>query len=117
MLKFDAGVRRCEVPVGRGVIGVAIVLPCGDFVDERLFVGNAPVEALGRQNTKLGFGQIEPTAVFWREVPFEALDQSPGLGGRKGFIERCLAVGVEIVLDQNDFPASAKWTSAKSLRT
>ena len=79
MLEFDACVRRCEVPVGRGVIGVAIVLPCGDFVDERLFVGNAPVEALGRQNAKLGFGQIEPTAVFWREVPFEARSVSTTL--------------------------------------
>ena len=40
--------------------------------------------------------------MFWREVPFEALDQAPGFGGRKGFVERSLTVDVEIVLDQND---------------
>jgi hypothetical protein len=48
VLEFDAGVWRCEVPVGRGVIGVALVLPGGDFLDEDLFVGDAPGEALGR---------------------------------------------------------------------
>ena len=37
-----------------------------------------------------------------RVVPFEALDQPPGLGRRKGLVERCLAVDIEIVLDQHD---------------
>src|SRR5215468_2308496 len=47
-------------------------------------------------------GQIEPAAVFWSVVPFEALDQAPGFDGRKGFVECSLAVDAEIVLDQND---------------
>ena len=46
MFKFDAGVWRCEVPVGLGVIGIAVVLPGGDFVDEGLLVRDAPVETL-----------------------------------------------------------------------
>ena len=48
MLEFDASVGCCEVPVGLGVVGIAVVLPGGDFVDEDLFVGNAAIEALGR---------------------------------------------------------------------
>jgi len=87
MLELDAGVWRCEVPVGLSVIGIAVVLPGGDFVSEGLFVGYAPGETLGRQNTKFGFRQIEPAAMLWRVVPFEALDQPPGLGGGKGFVE------------------------------
>jgi len=55
--------------------------------DEGFFVGNAAVEALGRQDTELGLRQIEPTAVLWSVMPFEALDQPPGFGGRKGFVE------------------------------
>src|SRR6266699_6444551 len=47
-------------------------------------------------------GQIEPAAVFWSVVPFEALDQTPGFDGREGFVECSLAVDAEIVLDQND---------------
>jgi hypothetical protein len=37
----------CELPVGLGVVGIAVVLPGDDFVDEDLFVGNAAIEALG----------------------------------------------------------------------
>ena len=48
MLEFDASARCCEVPIGLGVVGIAVVLPGGDFVDEDLFVGNAAIEALGR---------------------------------------------------------------------
>jgi hypothetical protein len=43
--------------------------------DERLFVGNAAVEALGGKDAKFGFRQIKPTAVLRRIVPFEPLDQ------------------------------------------
>ena len=48
MLKFDASIFGGELPVGLGVVGVAVVLLGGNFVDEDLFVGNAAVEALGR---------------------------------------------------------------------
>ena len=75
------------MPVGLGVVGIAVVLPGGDFIDESLFVGDAAVEALGRQDAELGLCQIEPTAVLWSVVPFEAFDQPPGFGGRKGFVE------------------------------
>ena len=50
MLEFDASVRGGEVPVGLGVVGIAVMLPSGDFVDEGLLVGNAAVEALGRED-------------------------------------------------------------------
>jgi hypothetical protein len=48
MLEFDACVGGSELPVGGSVVGVAVVLPGGDLVDEGLFVGDAAVEALGR---------------------------------------------------------------------
>ena len=48
MLEFDAGIWGCELPIGLGVIGIAVVLPSGDFLDEGLFVGDPAVEALGR---------------------------------------------------------------------
>lgn len=87
MLEFDTGIGRCEVPVGPGFAGVAVVLPGGDFLDEGVFVGDPAVEALGGQDAEFGFRQIEPTAVLWGVVPFEALDQAPGLGGGEGFVE------------------------------
>src|SRR5437764_15429863 len=36
MLKFDASIFGGELPVGLGVVGVAVVLPGGDFLDEDL---------------------------------------------------------------------------------
>ena len=47
MFKFDTGGFGCELPVCLGVMGVAVVFPGGDFLNEGLFVGNAPIEALG----------------------------------------------------------------------
>jgi len=48
MLKFEAMIFGGELPIGLGVIGIAVALPRGDFLDEGLFVGNAAIEALGR---------------------------------------------------------------------
>src|ERR1700693_3237514 len=83
-------------------MAIAIVLPCGDFLDECLLVGYAAVEALRRKNAEFGLGQIEPAAVFGSVVPLETLDEPPRLCGRKGFIQRRLFVGIEIVLNQNN---------------
>jgi hypothetical protein len=47
MPELDASFGRCEVPVGLGVIGISLLLPSRDFVDEGLLVGNAAIEALG----------------------------------------------------------------------
>ena len=44
----ETSIGCCEVPIGLCVVGIAIVLPSGDFVDEGVFVGDAAVEALGR---------------------------------------------------------------------
>jgi hypothetical protein len=47
VLEFDASVWGCEAPIGLGVIGVAVLLPGGDFLGEDLFLGDAAIEALG----------------------------------------------------------------------
>jgi hypothetical protein len=46
VLEFYAGILRCEVPVCFCVIGITVVFPGGDLVDEGLFIRDAPVEAL-----------------------------------------------------------------------
>jgi hypothetical protein len=48
MLKFDASIFGGELPVCLGVVGIPVVFPGGDFLDEDLFVENAAIEALGR---------------------------------------------------------------------
>src|SRR6202051_3459939 len=34
VLEFDTGIGGRELPIGLGVVGIAVVLPCGDFPDE-----------------------------------------------------------------------------------
>ena len=51
-----------------GVVGISIILPSCDFVDEGLFAGDATVEILRRENGEFGFRHIEPTAVLWRII-------------------------------------------------
>jgi hypothetical protein len=45
--EFDACIGGYEVPIGLGVVCIAVVFPGGDLVDEALLVGNAAVETLG----------------------------------------------------------------------
>ena len=45
--ELNAGVRGCELPIGFGVMDVAILLPCGDFAGQGLFVGDAAIQTLG----------------------------------------------------------------------
>jgi hypothetical protein len=65
---------HCELPVCLCVIGISVVFPSGDFLDEGLFVWDAAFETLSGEDTEFGFREIEPTAVLRRVVPFEALD-------------------------------------------
>jgi hypothetical protein len=59
------------LPVCPCVIGISVVFPCGDFLDEGLFVWDAAIETLSGEDTEFGFREIEPTAVPGRVVPFE----------------------------------------------
>jgi hypothetical protein len=54
------------------------LLPCGDFADQGLFVGDAAVQALGRENAEFGFGDVEPTAVLRRVMPLCAAENYGG---------------------------------------
>ncbi len=87
MLEFNASICGGEVPVCLGVIGIALLLPSGDFVDECLFVGNAAVEALGGRNAEFGFCEVKPTAMFGRVAPLEAFNQPPRFGGWESLVE------------------------------
>ena len=55
---------------------IAIVLPGGDLFDKRRLVGNPAIETLGCEHAEFGLRHVEPTAVLWRVMPFEPLDES-----------------------------------------
>ena len=103
MLEFDAGVLGGEVPVWPWCDWA--LRSCSQAAISSIRVclsGMRRSRHWDGEDAEFGLGQIEPTAVLWRIVPFEALDQPPGFGGRERLVERRLAVDVEIVLDQHD---------------
>jgi hypothetical protein len=61
MLEFDAGGIGRELPVGFGVMDIAISLPSSDLLDEDLLVRDAAVETLHRE-----IGEFAPTAADFR---------------------------------------------------
>jgi hypothetical protein len=96
VFEFDGGLLGCEVPIGFGVVAVAVTLPRRDFCDEGFLIGDASVEALRGQNAEFGFGEIEPTAVF-RGVPppFERREHHEHVGR---------AVALVLVIDPRRLP-------------
>lgn len=73
------------------------------FEGEGLLVGDTPVKTLRGEKTQLGFGHVQPAAVLGGIVDLEALDQAARFGGREGLVQRSWAMGVEVVLHQDDF--------------
>ena len=65
-----------ELPLRFRMVFVSMRLPGSDFLDEAVFVFDAPVEALRRQNTEFRLRHVEPTAVFGRVMPLEPLGET-----------------------------------------
>ena len=50
------------------------------------------------KNADLDLGHIEPTAMFGRVVELHPLQNPPGLGWLKSFVERSGCMGVQVIL-------------------
>jgi hypothetical protein len=57
VLQFDTSIWGCEVPVCLGVVGIAVALPSGDFLDEGLFVRNPTIEANASHQLRCSWGR------------------------------------------------------------
>lgn len=102
-MSFDAGVGGGEVPVERRAAIIALRLPCRDFAAHLCDCEDAPVQALFAQRAQFNLGDVQPASMFGRIVDFKFPRQSPSLDGRKGFVERCHVVRVEVVHCQPHF--------------
>ena len=60
MLKFDASIFGGELPIGLGVVGIAVMLPGGDFLDSGLFVGDRRSRAAQFEDAFARFLPPEP---------------------------------------------------------
>jgi hypothetical protein len=53
VLEFDAGIFGCEVPIGFGMVAVAVARPRCDLRNECLVVGDTAIEALRGQSAMI----------------------------------------------------------------
>ena len=72
MLKFYTYVRSGKVPIYLGLPVIPIAIPRGDVALHSYQIGNSSIQALPIQGATLDLCHIEPTAVFWRVMDFEA---------------------------------------------
>ncbi|MET4315433.1 hypothetical protein ABIC01_008460 [Bradyrhizobium sp. RT4b] len=77
-------------------------LPCGDLVSEPFGVVDAAAETLALKPADLALDHVEPTGVLRGEVEFEAAQDTSGLCGREGLIQRPRLVDRQIVLHDTD---------------
>jgi len=90
----------------------SVVVNCQSILWERLFleafqaaisetqgwkVWNVAVEALTGQGGEFNFGHVEPGAMFWSVVNFQAFQQAACFNRKEGFVKRCRLMGVKIV--------------------
>ena len=87
---------------------VAMLFPGSDFRGQVRLVGDAAIEALGREDGEFGLGHVEPASVLGRVMPFEPFDEATCFGGGESFVERRRRVRAEIVLNQNDLVGVGK---------
>ena len=66
-------------------------------------VRDASPQALAGKKAEFAFGDGEPGPMFWGGMPFEPFGDTTGLSGRESLVQGCRAMGVQIVLNQNDF--------------
>jgi hypothetical protein len=61
----------CKPPLDLGAGGVACLFQFLDLALERLFVADAPVEALAREDAQFDLDHVQPTAVLRRVVELQ----------------------------------------------
>ena len=57
-LEFDTRIRGGEAPANGGLLDVAVVHTGSYFTNQRVFVGDAAVQALAAQHTQLDLGHV-----------------------------------------------------------
>jgi NAD(P)-dependent dehydrogenase (short-subunit alcohol dehydrogenase family) len=115
-----AGVMGLTLPVARDLAqhGIRIVSIAPGLFETPMVAGMPPnvsqsiidrmVQALGCQRAEFALRHVEPTAVLWRVVPFEALAQPSRFGGGESRVQRRWPVRREIVLHQHDLDGTRR---------
>ena len=101
-MEFPSGVPGSEAPVDDGPGLVALAFQGLGLPAERSLVGEPLLQAGAGQYAELDFRHIQPSAVLGRMVKLQPFGNSPGLGSRERFVQRRLAMGIQIVQNHSN---------------
>jgi hypothetical protein len=90
--EFGAGFVGFELPVGFGLMLVAVDDPYGDLLAQGGQIADASVETLRGEDAEFAFCYVEPASVLWRVMPIEALGQAARFLGRKCLVFQKIAL-------------------------
>ena len=76
--------------------------PSGDFSDQLLLAGDAPIQTLTTQNADFDLDHVQPACMFGNIVELEPSQHASRLVGGKGLVERTGGMGRQIVEDDPD---------------
>ena len=88
-----------KTPLDFGARSLAFCFQLLDFSLERLFVADAPVQALPTKDAPLAFGAVQPTARLRRVGKFQPLRNAPRCCGREYLVARRNRVRLHVVHD------------------
>ena len=98
-MKFGSCVPGVEPPVDGGSGGVALGHQSIDFPSEGLFAGEPLLQAGAGQDAELDLRHVQPTPVLRRVMKLQPPGNPPGFLSRESLVQRCPAMGVQIVQD------------------
>ena len=86
-MQLGACVLRGELPVNRGVLGIAVFFVDLKFVGERGDIGEAAIQTLAVYEAEFDLGHVQPTARLGRVVELQLLANPARFVGRERFVE------------------------------
>ena len=101
-MKFGSCVPGVEPPVDGGPGRIALLDQGLDFPPESLLAGDPLLQAGAGQDAELDLRHVEPTAVLGGVMKLQPLGNPPGFPSRESLVQRCPAMGVQIVQDHPD---------------
>jgi len=100
LIRASAVVNCQSIPVWEALRRSAQAL---GLVLQDVDIGDASGEALFGQDAQFDLGHVEPAAVFGGVADLQAIQESPRLFRREGFVQRGRRMGDVVVPNQHDF--------------
>ena len=100
MSKFPVRILTSKGPLDGSTLGVAGFLPGIDLRLQKLWAGNAPIQALPTEDSNLDLNHIQPTGVLWGVAKLHTAQALLGCAYSQDIVKTLSEVGVQVIQHQ-----------------